>query len=257
MDVLPHPAAHVAARAHFRTAAAAAAVVVAAFASAAGTTGMALGASAPTTFNMLAALDRQSANDPAGAGPPGSRRRIFFCSGPVSITATCPCYWRVQADSTVSGLFLDAALVLARTQPPGTTEADLEAAAVTLAGSSVSGGALAPDRNSATEYLFESPSAIIRDPVTVVATATLAGWAGVGDNGDCATELLLPLRPVEATCPTLDISIGGRGGHNAVARGWAFTTKAQPAATAVLPKIPHSNCCKRGPWPSGQGALKV
>jgi len=127
----------------------------------------------------------------------------------------------------------------------------LKAAAVTLAGSSVSGGALAPDRNSATEYLFESPSAIIRDPVTVVATATLAGWAGVGDNGDCATELLLPLRPVEATCPTLDISIGGRGGHNAVARGWAFTTKAQPAATAVLPKIPHSNCCKRVPWPSG------
>jgi len=233
MDSLPHPAARVATRAHLRTAAAAAAIVVATFASAAATTGMALGASAPTTFNMLAALDPQSTDDPAGEGPPGSRSPTPFCNRPVSITATCPCYWKVAAGSTVSGLSLDAALVLAETQPDGTTAADLEAAAVTLARASVSRGVLAPLRDFVGEFLFESPPTIIRHPVTVVATATLQGGTGVGDNGDCETGLFMPFRPVEATCPVLDISIGGNGSRVATAHGRAITKNAQPAAMAA------------------------
>jgi len=234
MDALPHPAARAATRAHRRhAAAAAAAVLVTAFAAAASANGTVLGASAPATLNLLDALSRQSADDPAGAGPPGSRRRIFFCSGPVSITATCPCYWRVQADSTVSGLSLDAALVLARTQPPGTTEADLEAAAVTLASLSVSEGELTPVQEPEGEFLFQSRSAIIRESVTVVATATLRGGTGRGDDGDCATTLLMPFRPVEATCPTLDISIGGSGSRLAVTRGLAAGAEEPPAALAA------------------------
>ena len=234
MDALAHPSARAASRAHRRHAAsAAAAVVVTAVAAAASATGTVLGASAPATFHLLEALDRQSADDPAGAGPPGSRHPTPFCNGPVSITTTCPCYWKVEATSSVSGLSLDAALALAESQPPGTTEADLEAAAVILASLSVSGGVLAPVQDTEGVFLFRSRASIIRHPVTVVATATLQGGTGVGDNGDCETILFMPFRPVEATCPVLDISIGGSGSRVATARGPAAVTEEPPAALAA------------------------
>jgi len=234
MDASPHLAARAVTRGHRpRAAAVAAAVVVAAFAAAASATATVLGASAPATFNSLDSLDRQAPDDPAGAGPPGSRGPTSFCNGPVSITATCPCYWRVQAESLVSGLSLDAALVLAETQPPETTEEDLEAAAVTLASLSVSGGVLAPVQDTEGVFLFRSRASIIRHPVTVVATATLQGGTGVGDNGDCETILFMPFRPVEATCAVRDISIGGSGSRVATARGPAAVTEEPPAALAA------------------------
>jgi len=234
MDALLHPAARAASRAHrWHAAAAAAAFVVTALVAAASTTGTVLGASDRATFHFLDALDRQSADDPAGTGPPGSRKRTSFCNGPVSITAACPCYWRVEAESTVSGLSLDAALVLAETQLPGTTEADLEAAAVTLASVSVSEGELKPVTKPEGVFFFQSRSTIIRESVTVVATATLRGGTGLGDDGNCATELLMPFRPVEATCPTLDISIGGSGSRAAAARGLAAGTEEPPVALAT------------------------
>jgi len=234
MDESPHPAARAATRAHRpRAAAATAAIVVSVFAAAASATGTVLGGSAPATFHLLDAVDRQPADDPSGAGPPGSRHWTSFCNGPVSITATCPCYWRVEADSTVSDLSLDAALVLAETQPPETTEADLDAAAVTLANVSVSGGVLAPVQDLEGLFLFSSRPSIIRESVTVVATATLQGGTGVGDDGDCTTFLLMPFRPVEATCPVLDISIGGSGSRVATARGPAASTEEPRAAVAA------------------------
>jgi len=253
MDALPHPSARAASRAHRRHAAsAAAAVVVTAFAAAASATGTVLGASAPATFHLLEALDRQSADDPAGAGPPGSRHPTPFCNGPVSITTTCPCYWKVEATSSVSGLSLDAALALAESQPPGTTEADLEAAAVILASLSVSAGELTPVQVPEGVFHFGSrPETTILESVSVVATATLRGGTGLGDNGACLISLLMPFRPIEATCPTLDISIGGSGSRGAAARGLA-DGKEEPAAVLAADLTEGDVDDHRGPkWMRG------
>eukprot|EP00168_Porphyra_purpurea_P017824 TRINITY_DN634_c0_g1_i14.p1 TRINITY_DN634_c0_g1~~TRINITY_DN634_c0_g1_i14.p1 ORF type:complete len:532 (+),score=125.05 TRINITY_DN634_c0_g1_i14:362-1957(+) len=256
MDAMQNLTSRSATRVHrARALVAAAAVIVAVFATVAAATGKAAGALAPSTVTFLAALDRQSGNDPSGAGPPGSRDSTPFCVGPVSITATCPCYWKVVAESKSSGLSLDVALVLADSQPAITTAADLQAAAATLARASVSGGRCSTRGASAVRVFDESNSMIIRHPVTVVATATLRGGPSVGEPGSCATKLRMPLRPVEATCPKLDISIGGRGVRVAVARGQPATTGAPLAALAAdLTEEEVDDVRERGSMRGGKAA---
>jgi len=231
MDAPSHPADCAVLRAHRSgTAAAAAMVLVGTFAAAASAAGAAVSASTPATFDLAAALYRHAGSDPAGAGPPGSRDLTSFCSGPVSITATCPCYWKVGVVGDAPGLSLDATLVLAKRQPAGTTEAALKAAAATLSRVSVSKAKIVPAPGTQESFLFESRTTIIKDAVTVVATAALRGGTGADNMGRCLTYLLMPFRKVEATCPKLDISYGNTGGRPVRTLSRAAASVTPPAA---------------------------
>jgi len=214
MDAPSHLAGRATLRAHRSgTSAAAAMVFVGAFASAASAAGAAVSASIPATFDLAAALYRQAGSDPAGAGPPGSRSPTPFCRGPVSITATCPCYWKVSVYGDAPGLSLDAKLVLAKQQPAGTTDAVLKTAAATLSRASVSRAKIAPAQSGRQQFRFDSRATVIKDAVTVVATAFLRGGTGADKTGRCLTTLLMPFRKVEASCPKLDVSFGNTGGR--------------------------------------------
>jgi len=230
MDAPSHPAGRAALRVHRSgISAAAAMVLVGTFAAATSAVGAAVSASTPATFDLAAALYRQAGSDLTGAGPPGSRSPTSFCRGPVTITATCPCYWKVSAFGDLPGLSLDATLVLAKRQPAGTTEAALKAAAATLSRTSVSKAKIAPSRGGRVPFRFDSRTTVIKDAVTVVATAVLRGGTGA-DNSGCKTSLLMPLRKVEATCPKLDISYGNTGGRPVRTLSRAAASVAPPAA---------------------------
>ena len=231
MDAPSYPAGRGALGAHHSgTAAAAAMVLLGTFAAATSAVGAAVSASTPATFDLAAALYRQAGSDPVGAGPPGSRDPTSFCSGPVSITVTCPCHWKVSAFGDVPGLSLDAKLVLAKRQPAGTTEAVLKAAAATLSRTSVSMGKIAPARSGRAEFRFTSSTRVIKDPVTVVATAILRGGTGADKSGSCKTSLLMPFRKFEAKCPKLDITYGNLGGRPVRTLSRAAASVAPPAA---------------------------
>jgi len=231
MDASSHPAGRAVLRAHRSgTAAAAAIVLVGTFAAAASAVGAAVSASTPATFDLAAALYRQAGSDLAGAGPPGSRDATSFCRGPVSITATCPCYWKVSAFGDAPGLSLDATLVLAEQQPAGTTDAVLNAAAATLSRASVSRAKIAPAQRGRQKFRFDSRATVIEDAVTVVATAVLRGGTGADNAGRCLTALRMPLRKVEATCPTLDVSYGNSGGRQVRTLSRTAAPVAPPAA---------------------------
>jgi len=231
MDAPSYPAGRGALGAHRSgTVAAAAMVLLGTFAAATCAVGAAVSASTPATFDLAAALYRQAGSDPVGAGPPGSRDPTSFCSGPVSITATCPCYWKVSAFGDVPGLSLDAKLVLAKRQPAGTTKAVLKAAASTLSRSSLSKEKILPARRGRAKFRFTSRSMVILDAVTVVATAVLRGGTGADKSGSCKTSLLMPFRKFEATCPKLDITYGNLDGRPVRTLSRAAASVAPPAA---------------------------
>jgi len=139
-------------------------------------------------------------------------RRFFFefCDGPITLNATCPCYFKPRLQSSVDGILLDVTLALTPKQPEGTTAAVLEAAERSLAAASIVGAPADVAEDSL--LTFTAPNVIIQEPVTVTVTATRRG--GPDDlpaSGECPVSLNLLFRPVEPVCPLLDISTTGQG----------------------------------------------
>jgi len=140
-------------------------------------------------------------------------RRFFvdFCDGPVTLNATCPCYFKPRLRSSAAGISLDVTLALAPRQPAGTTAAVLEAAERSLAAAAIDGAPVdKPDERH--EFVFTAPGVLIQEPVTVTVTATKRG--GTDDlpaSAECPVQLNLIFRPVEPVCARLDISATGQG----------------------------------------------
>jgi len=171
--------------------------------------------SQPTEFDLvrLRQAARQGEVDVLGLELDARRYFVNFCDGPVTLNATCPCYFKPLVRSSVAGISLDVTLALTPKQPEGTTAAVLKAAKRSLAAAVIDGApANEPDLFNPSILTFKAPNVIIREPVTVTVTATRRG--GPNDrptSGECSVQLNLILRPVEPVCPRLDISATGQG----------------------------------------------
>jgi len=169
----------------------------------------------PTTFDIARLRQTVRQGEVDDLGVDFNIRRFFddFCDGPVTLNATCPCYFKPRLQSSVAGISLDVTLALAPTQPAGTTAAVLEAAERSLAAAAIEGApADMPSRFNKSLLTYTAPDVIIREAVTVTVTATRRGGADdVPAAAECPVQLNLIFRPVEPVCPRLDISTTGQG----------------------------------------------
>jgi len=162
----------------------------------------------PTVFDLgrLRQAARQGEVDVSGLDLGARRFFVDFCDGPITLNATCPCYFKPRVRSSVAGISLDVTLALTPTQPEGTTAAMFEAAERSLAAAAIDGAPV----DDESEYA--APGVIIQEPVTVEVTATRRGGADdLPVSAECPVQLNLIFRSVEPVCARLDISAMGQG----------------------------------------------
>eukprot|EP00168_Porphyra_purpurea_P016090 TRINITY_DN510_c0_g1_i1.p1 TRINITY_DN510_c0_g1~~TRINITY_DN510_c0_g1_i1.p1 ORF type:complete len:666 (+),score=98.05 TRINITY_DN510_c0_g1_i1:419-2416(+) len=168
--------------------------------------------SASSVWSRRAPAARQSSAGSAVDDEDVGRDGVLFCSGPVTVTARCPCYFKPTVLTLSPGLSLDVTLTLAPEQPAGLTArkrvaVEQRLAAVAIKDAPVDGFF---DRDPDFQQ-FAAPDVLLTDDAMVTATATLREGTGSGPSGECVTLLVLMLRPDEPVCPRRDISVDGLG----------------------------------------------